>query len=204
MDNPKRVVLADMEFLRNLKKALQAPETGPALRRYFVNTIFDSTFVILGVIIGSVFSHDPSRQVVIATILTSSVALGISTGVSVYEAEKMEQERRMQEIESALLSSLKDTHIYRLSKVSTLLISLVNFSAPIMACAITLTPFLLFSEAEVQTGGMVSVTLALSILFVTGAMMGRMTHRNPLWKGIRMAIIGFLAFLLCYWIQSLV
>ncbi|MFP4545745.1 MAG: VIT1/CCC1 transporter family protein [Methanomassiliicoccales archaeon] len=193
-----------MEFLRNLKKALQAPETGPALRRYFVNTIFDSTFVILGVIIGSVFSADPSRQVVIATILTSSVALGISTGVSVYEAEKMEQERRMQEIESALLSSLKDTHIYRLSKVSTMLISLVNFSAPIMACAITLTPFLLLPEAELHTGGMISVTLALSILFVTGAMMGRMTQSNPLWKGTRMAIIGFLAFLLCYWIQSLV
>jgi len=60
---------------------MNMPETGPALRRYFVNTIFDSTFVILGVIIGSAFSPDPSYSLVIAIVLTSSFALGISTGV---------------------------------------------------------------------------------------------------------------------------
>ncbi len=83
---------SDDGILSQMSAAMQMPETGPALRRYFVNTIFDSTFVILGVIIGSAFSPDPSYDLVIATILTSSFALGISTGVSVYEAETMEAE----------------------------------------------------------------------------------------------------------------
>ena len=180
------------------------PDTGPALRRYFVNTIFDSTFVILGVIIGSAFSSDPSYTLVIVTILTSSFALGISTGVSVYEAETMEQERRIKEIETAMLSSLKDTDIQRLSKISIALISLVNFSAPLIACLVTLAPFLIIGEGNVQMGGWIASALALTILFVTGALMGRMSGRNPVVRGLRMAVIGAAVFLICFWIQTLI
>ena len=94
-----------------LKKALKMPETRPALRRYFVNTIFDTTFVILGVIIGSALSPHPSIDVVKTTIITSSVALAISTGASVYEAESLEQSRRLDEISRAMLSSVDETDL---------------------------------------------------------------------------------------------
>jgi len=180
------------------------PETGPALRRYFVNTIFDSTFVILGVIIGSAFSESASRDVVISIILTSSVALGISTGVSVYEAETLEQERRISEIEHAMLASLKNTELKTMSRISILLISIVNFSAPLITCAVTVTPFLLTTSENLQETALISLALALTILFVTGAVMGKMGDRNPFVKGARMAIFGFIVFLICFWIESLV
>jgi predicted membrane protein (TIGR00267 family) len=183
---------------------MRMPETGPALRRYFVNTVFDSTFVIMGVIIGSAFSGIGSRDVVIGIILTSSVALGISTGVSVYEAETLEQERRIREIERAMLSSMRDTDIKSASRVSILFISLVNFSAPLITCAITLTPFLLLSSESLEVMAYIGLALALCILFVTGAVMGKMGQHNPLIKGARMAVIGFLAFLICFWIESLI
>lgn len=187
-----------------MKAAMSMPETGPALRRYFINTIFDSTFVILGVIIGSAFAHDPSYSLVIATILTSSFALGISTGVSVYEAETMEQDRRIKEIETAMLSSLKDTEIQRMSRLSIFVISLVNFSAPLMACGVTLVPILIIGEGNVQLGGWIASILALTILFVTGALMGRMSGKNPVLRGLRMALIGGGVFLICFWIQTLI
>jgi predicted membrane protein (TIGR00267 family) len=190
--------------MSQVRAALQMPETGPALRRYFVNTIFDSTFVILGVIIGAAFSNDPSYGLVIATVLTSSFALGISTGVSVYEAETMEQDRRIREIETALLFSLKDTEIQKISRISIILIALINFSAPLMTCAVTLTPFLLLGPEQVQMGGWISSALVLTILFVTGAIMGRMSEKNPVVRGLRMAMIGAGVFLVCFWIQSLV
>lgn len=187
-----------------MKAAMSMPETGPALRRYFINTIFDSTFVILGVIIGSAFAPDPSYTLVIATILTSSFALGISTGVSVYEAETMEQERRIKEIETAMLSSLKDTEIQRMSRLSIFVISLVNFSAPLMACGVTLAPILIIGEGDVQLGGWIASFLALTILFVTGALMGRMSGKNPILRGLRMSLIGAGVFLICFWIQTLI
>jgi len=179
------------------------PDTGPAMRRFFVNTVFDSTFVALGVIIGSAFSAEPRLSVVITTILTSSLALGISTGVSVHEAESMEQSRRIERMERALLISLDDTEIRKLSSISLAIISITNFVAPIVVCAITILPFLLFPESQLRTASWIAVALAIGILFSTGAIMGRMGKRNPWARGIRMAIAGLAAFAICFWIQTL-
>ena len=111
------------------KQALKMPETRPALRRYFVNTIFDTTFVILGVIIGSALSPHPNIDVVTTTIITSTVALAISTGSSVYEAESLEQSRRLDEISRAMLSSVDETDLGKTSRASITLIALVNSCA---------------------------------------------------------------------------
>jgi len=189
---------------QRLDAALSMPETGPTIRRYFVNTIFDSTFVMLGIIIGSAFSGDPNIHVVVATIITSAVALGISTGVSVFEAETLEQNRRMDEIEKALLRSLQDTHIGESSRSSIYLISFLNFLAPLIAGTIILLPFVILSQEGIQTAAWIGVGLAISILFVTGLVMGRMGRRKPLVQGMRMALFGVAAFVLCYFIESLV
>lgn len=173
------------------------------MRRFFVNTVFDSTFVALGVIIGSAFSAEPRLGVVITTILTSSLALGISTGVSVHEAESMEQSRRIERMERALLISLDDTEIRKLSRISLAIISITNFVAPIVVCAITILPFLLFPESQLRTASWIAVALAIGILFSTGAIMGKMGKRNPWARGIRMAIAGLAAFAICFWIQTL-
>ncbi len=187
-----------------VQAALQQPETGPAIRRYFVNTIFDSTFVMLGIIIGSAFSNHPDMHLVVVTVLTSAVALGISTGVSVYEAETMEQRRRIDEIEKAMLRSLDDTHIDRASRASVVLIAFINFLAPVIAGAIILSAFLLIFPQDLVAAAWTAIALAIAMLFVTGFALGRTTQRNPLLQGMRMAVIGIVAFLICYYIQTLI
>lgn len=186
------------------KRALNTPETGPALRRYFVNTIFDTTFVILGVIIGSALSPHPSIDVVKTTIITSAVALAISTGASVYEAESLEQSRRLDEISRAMLSSVDETDLGKSSRASITLISGVNSCAPLIAGAVTLAPFLLLPAADIVDAAVISITLAISMLFITGYFMGRMANRNPWIKGSRMAVIGLIAFGICYLIGAVV
>ncbi len=187
-----------------VQAALQQPETGPAIRRYFVNTIFDSTFVMLGIIIGSAFSSNPDMHVVVVTVLTSAVALGISTGVSVYEAETMEQRRRLDEIEKAMLRSLEDTHIERASRASVFLIAFINFLAPVISGAVILSSFLLVVPKDLTLAAWTAIGLAIVMLFVTGFALGRTTERNPLLQGFRMAIIGMVAFVVCYYIQTLI
>ncbi|MBI0582588.1 MAG: VIT1/CCC1 transporter family protein [Methanomassiliicoccus sp.] len=188
---------------KRLRAVLDEPETGPTLRRFFVNTIFDSTFVILGILIASAFSSDPNLRIVIVTITTSSVALGISTGISVFEAETMEQSIKMKEMERAMLTSLEDTHLHKVSRLTIMVIAVVNFTAPILAGAVTLTPFLVMGENDIRTAAYISLGLAITILFVVGAAMGRAGGRNPLAQGARMAVAGIAAFLLCFWIESL-
>ena len=166
--------------------------------------MFDSTFVMLGIIIAGAFNEAPNLRVVIATILTSAVALGISTGVSVFEAENLEQGRRMDEIERAMLRSMEETHLGRSSRSSIYLIALVNFSAPIITGTVILAPFLLFSATQINMAAWTAVGLAITLLFATGYLMGRTGKRSPWIQALRMALVGVGAFIVCFYIESIV
>ena len=91
-------------------------DIGPSMRRFFINTLFDSTFTLLGVIVGSAFVAEPEIEVILGTMITISLGLGISSGASVYQAESLEREREVHELEKAMLTNLKDTKNYDLSK----------------------------------------------------------------------------------------
>lgn len=187
-----------------VRDAISLPETLPSMRRYFINTVFDATFVMLGVIIGSALSPNPQHNVIITTLITSAIALAISTGSSVYEAETLEQSRRMNEIGRAMLSRVQDTNIGRSSRTSVLLIAFVNSLAPLMAGIIAVTPFLVLPGDEIVLAAEIALALAISMMFVTGFFMGRGSDKNPWFKGARMAIIGIAAFIVCYFIGGVV
>ncbi len=186
------------------KEAMSLPETGPALRRYFVNTMFDSTFAVLGIIIGSALTADADKGLVIATIITSCVALAISTGSSVYEGETLEQSRRMDEIGRAMLRPVEETNLGKASKASAAIIALSNSLAPLMTGAIIVSPFILLGEETILVAAEVAIVLAIVLLFITGFIMGRLSERNPWWKGLRMALVGVAAFFVCYMIGGVV
>jgi len=186
------------------KEAMSLPETGPALRRYFVNTMFDSTFAVLGIIIGSALTADADSGLVIATIITSCVALAISTGSSVYEGETLEQSRRMDEIGRAMLRPVEETNLGKASKASAAIIALSNSLAPLMSGAIIVSPFVLLGEETILVAAEVAIVLAIVLLFITGFIMGKISERNPWWKGMRMALVGVAAFFVCYLIGGVV
>lgn len=194
-----------MDHLARFRKILRTLNVGPSLRRFFVNTLFDSTFMLLGVIMGSAFSDDPNIEVVVGTMLTTSLALGISTGVSVYEAENLERGIRISQIERAMIRDLDETVLTERDEMASLIISLANFATPLLACAITITPFILVLHGELllRTAAWIAMGLALGILFVAGAILGRLGGKNPWVKGFRMLGFGILAFVIGYLIEGL-
>ncbi|NIR86551.1 hypothetical protein GWO13_02840 [Candidatus Bathyarchaeota archaeon] len=181
-------------------------EIGPILRRFFINTLFDSTFMQLGVIIGSAFAANPDLRLVIGTLVASSVALGISTGVSVYESETLERERRVVELEKALFRKLDNTVITENYKTYAMTISIVNFFTPLVCCSIVIVPLILaaFQWLDIVSASWISVALALSILFVAGTYLGRLGKQKPLMKGLRMVMFGIAAFLIGFLIRTLI
>ena len=180
----------------SLRETLKHESVGPIIRRFFINTLFDSTFMLLGIIVGSAFATNAGLNTIIATMLTTSLALGISTGVSVYEAESIEQERKISDLEKALFTNLRDTTIEKTAKYTIVLATLINFATPLVSCAITITPFVFVSAGalEINLAAWISVVLALSTLFVAGVYMGRVGKTNPYKKGLRMVAFGLLAF----------
>jgi predicted membrane protein (TIGR00267 family) len=195
-----------MEGLARSWKRLQGLNIGPSLRRFFVNTLFDSTFMLMGVIIGSAFSDIPQIEVIVGTMITTSLALGISTGVSVYEAENLERSIRIAQLEKAMIKNLDDTVITKSEQLASLIISLASFSTPLISCTITIVPFVLHNQGylDLMTAAWISMTLALSILFSAGVVLGRRGKKNPWLKGLRMLGFGLLAFLAGYVIESLI
>jgi predicted membrane protein (TIGR00267 family) len=153
--------------------------------------------MLLGIIVGSAFAGAAvGLNVIIITMLTTSLALGISTGVSVYEAESLEQERKIADLEKALFTDLKDTSIQKTAKYITLIATLINFATPLFSCAVTITPFILVAMGilPLNIAGWISVVFALSTLFGAGVYMGRIGKTNPYKKGLRMVAFGVLAF----------
>ena len=181
-------------------------EIGPILRRLSMNTLFDSTFMQLGIIIGSAFAANPDLRLVMGTLVASSISLGISSGVSVYESETLERERRVVELEKALFRKLDNTVITENYRTYAMILFVVNFFTPIVCCSIIIVPLILaaFQLLDTATASWVSVTVALGILFVAGAYFGRLGKQKPFIKGLRMVIFGAAAFTIGYLIQILI
>jgi predicted membrane protein (TIGR00267 family) len=196
-----------MDRLKNFQETLKHESVGPIIRRFFINTLFDSTFMLLGIIVGSAFAGAAAGlNVIILTMLTTSLALGISTGVSVYEAESLEQERKIADLEKALFTDLKDTSIQKASKNTIIIVTLINFATPLFSCALTITPFVLVAIGilSLDMAGWISVVLALGTLFGAGVYMGRIGKTNPYKKGLRMVAFGVLAFVIGFLLNLLI
>jgi len=192
--------------MTGLRETLERESVGPIIRRFFINTLFDSTFILLGIIVGSAFAADAGLTVITVTMLTTSFALGISTGVSVYEAESLEQERKISDLEKALFTNLDDTNIQKIARTTVLLATLINFATPLFSCAITITPFIFVAIGllDIDMAAWVSVALALSTLFTAGVYMGRIGKTNPYKKGVRMVAFGVLAFAIGFLLDILI
>ena len=163
--------------------------------------------MLLGIIVGSAFAGAAAGlNIIILTMLTTSLALGISTGVSVYEAESLEQERKIADLEKALFTNLKDTSIQKTAKYTIIIATLINFATPLFSCAVTITPFILVAIGilPLDIAGWISVALALSTLFGAGVYMGRIGKTNPSKKGLRMVAFGVLAFAIGFLLNLLI
>jgi len=196
-----------MQRLKTLQETIKQESVGPIIRRFFINTLFDSTFMLLGIVVGSAFAGAAvGLNIIILTMLTTSLALGISTGVSVYEAESLEQERKISDLEKALFTDLKDTSIHKTAKSIILIATAINFATPLFSCAVTITPFILVSIGllPLYIAAWLSVGLALSTLFGAGVYMGRIGKTNPYKKGLRMVAFGVLAFVIGFLLNLLI
>lgn len=192
--------------MEDFRRILSRGDVAPLLRRSFMNTLFDSTFMLLGIVVGVAFASGAGLRAVVLTMATSSLALGISTGVSVYESELLEREREISELERALFRDLDGTWIERSAKSIALLLALINFSTPLLSCGVTISPFALVAlrALGLREAAWASIALALGMLFAAGAYMGKAASRNPWIRGLRMAGFGLIAFAIGFLLDSLI
>ncbi len=160
----------------------------------------------MGIVVASALIPGASVGTVVGTMFAATLALGISTGTSVYEAEKVEAEIRLRELERAMLTSLEGTEATRVLDVSRYIVVTVNAVAPLAVFLAMAAPFLLSGSLTIFgiPTAFFSVAVAMVVLFAVGTYLARLTGRPAWLKGLRMAVIGVATFGAIWFIQGFV
>lgn len=162
-----------------------------------MNTLFDSTFVVLGILAATAAEPVPDIGFALGTVFAACLAIGVSTGVSVYEAEQTEGAIRLRRLERAMLTPMHDTDLSRNLRSVRMAIAIVNFLAPIAVAAVTSIPLALFHFGLMPSFSIAAAAsgiAGIAIIFVAEYTLGRLTHRRPWLKAIRMSIVALLTF----------
>ena len=169
---------------------------------YLINTLFDAIFTLLGILVGSSLGKSFDLQLIVGTMITTSISLGVSSGYSVYEAELIQEEKRIAKIEEALLTGLEDTIISQRSNKFIIFSSLIVFLTPLLACVINLVPVSLEQLGIISNGSILNyiIFLDLFLIFLSGLFFG---GEKRLLKGVRMTVLGSMVFIFGYFLKIL-
>ena len=169
-------------------------ETG---QKYMINTLFDAINSILGVVIGLYLAEEGSTYIFIMSVISTAIALGISSGTSIYEAEYFEQLREIKKIEKHMITNFEEKNplLAKKAKLMGFGVGIMNFLTPLIIALIFTAVLALLS---LSWAFWTIVGLSALILFVTGLIFGKINQLSPLRRGVRMLVIGLVTFVAVY------
>jgi len=173
--------------LREFLRYLRDPNTAKISRRYFVTNGFDGVLTIIGVILGA-YSTGAPKELILGAGIGSTIGLSLSGFWSTYEVERAERRYELMEIEEAMLTDLTNTVLYNRMKISAVVNSLFSGMGPMVGSLIPLIPIALIWDTSLAV--LVSIIIALTVLFSFGFYMGRLSKQNALISGVRMLFAG--------------
>ena len=167
-------------------------------QKYLINTIFDTVNSLLGVVIGLYFADEQNPFIFIMAIISTGVALGISSGTSIYEAESLEQKSELQELNKHLATDLTSKNPMTLKKIKRigLIIGLLNFFTPLLIAIVYVLLISLIPSLAIAFWSIIGGSIF--FLFGSGVYFGKKNNLPPLKQGLRMLLIGTMTFVIVY------
>ena len=181
----------------SLLKRIRQSTIGPIARRYFVSNGFDGALTGVGITVGAYLSGIEDGLTVISLGFAAAVGLTTSGVWSVWEIERAEMRAAIQDTEDAMLADLSDTQVERERMSNQVVNALMSGLGPLLGLIIPLVPFLL--EGTVFTllqATLVSVGMAVGVLFIFGAYMASISKQRWYVAGIRMGLAGIVVAIL--------
>ncbi|PSQ08802.1 hypothetical protein BRC98_06460 [Halobacteriales archaeon QS_7_68_65] len=176
---------------KSLLERIGTDAIGPIARRYFVSNGFDGALTGVGVTVGAYLSGIDDGLTVISLGLGAAVGLTTSGVWSVWEIERAEMRAEIQDVEDAMLTDLSDTRVERERMSSQVVNALMSGLGPLLGLVVPLSPFLF--EGALLTlfqATLVSVGIAVGVLFAFGAYMASISRQRWYVAGIRMGLAG--------------
>jgi predicted membrane protein (TIGR00267 family) len=183
-----------MKFLEKIRRYIKISEVSLISRRYFIMNAFDGATTVLGIVIGAYAAGITNELLVIWSGLGVSLAMGLSGFVGAYMTEEAEREKKLNTLEKSMLTELKDSVVGKASRFASLWAGIVDGVSPALTALVSLTPFFLSSHGffSISFAIQLSVAMTLSIMFLLGVFLGKISNRNRLFHGAKMLFVGLI------------
>jgi predicted membrane protein (TIGR00267 family) len=187
-------------MLRRLRVLLHITRAHLIARRYFVVNGFDGALTMLGLLVGFTVSEITQLPVVINACLGAAIALGVSGVSSAYISESAEKQNELRELERAMIADLGESTYGHGARVLPLVIALVNGSAPLVISFLIIAPLWMAQVSWPLPAEPLHTALAsaLTVMFLLGVYLGRISGTFWLWAGLRTLLVAAVTALLIY------
>ena len=160
--------------------------------RYIILGMMDGALIILSLLLASLISQDMSAHALMRLSLAVGFGIFMSDFLGAYYAETAEVNRKFATTEKNMGVKggyLKGTHLHETEQSSVWVGALTNAFSALLGCVIPAIPLLvLHGAAAVYT----SMCMALAMLFILGAYLGRLSKENILMSGLKLIIVTLL------------
>jgi len=163
-------------------------------RRYFVLNGFDGILTVLGITVGSFSTNVTDPKVLITSSLGAAIALGVSGVSGAYITEKAERLKEFKELQKDMLSDLDGSVHKKNVTQRSIAISVVNGASPFLCALLSTVPyfFALVGPGTMQAAYYASGSVALTLLGLLGAFLGKISRENLFIYGLKMVGVGLL------------
>ncbi len=184
-------------MFKRLKRILRYSESAEYPRRYAVMNAFDGVITILGIILGSKLLGSAEAGQIVAASVGALIAMGVSGASGTYITEMAEQERKIKELQDAMLTNLEGTILVKAHREAAVISALVDSAAAIFAGLLAVAPYFLTVAGYISDVAAFysSLIISLSLLFTLGVFLGRVAGRSLLFSGLKALGIGCLTLL---------
>ncbi|RLG03252.1 MAG: hypothetical protein DRN60_01790 [Thaumarchaeota archaeon] len=186
-----------MKMFKRLKRILRYSESAEYPRRYAVMNAFDGVITILGIILGSKLLGSAEAGQIVAASVGALIAMGVSGASGTYITEMAEQERKIKELQDAMLTNLEGTILVKAHREAAVISALVDSAAAIFAGLLAVAPYFLTVAGYISEVAAFysSLIISLSLLFTLGVFLGKVAGRSLLFSGLKALGIGCLTLL---------
>ena len=184
-------------MFKRFKRILRYSDSAEYPRRYAVMNAFDGVITILGIILGSKLLGSAEAGQIVAAGVGALIAMGVSGASGTYITEMAEQERKIKELQDAMLTNLEGTILVKAHREAAVISALVDSAAAIFAGLLAIAPYFLTVSGYLSEmiAFYSSLIISLSLLFILGVFLGRVASRSLLFSGLKALGIGCLTLL---------
>ena len=202
-DDNKRFPSQDGGRVNRIMRALELTRGVEIARRYLAMNAFDGALTMLGLILGGLFTINPSNpepgfSAILLAAAGTSMAMAISGFSGSFLAESAERDREVEDLGRAMLTDMSDSMYAKAGRTTSVVVAIIDGASPAVAAFFVVLP-LFFVPSGILTIDIAfyfSIAICMALLFILGLFLGAVSKKNMWSYGAKTLFAGILTAIL--------